>query len=355
MLDTKIATDMIYTDFSVENYRGIRRCRLEKLEQVNLFFGKNNCGKSSLLESLFILSGPDNPTLPILANKSRALDSLEETDLKIEFYQANPEHTIQLSSLGEQSRQVSIRMIESHSQDITLEDLQKTSSESAGKRYGLKTSFSTETEKENRYHSELVVTDGKNGKVTSDKRYKETLYAEYIPSSHLQTNIVENLTEIIRNKQEKEIVEALQIVEPRITDVQLAGRKVMVDVGLPARLPINVLGDGVRKVLAVILSIYRCRNGVLIIDELDNGLHFSVMPQLWEVILYMCRKHHTQIFASTHNMDLVKSLVKAAGQSAQTPQVAAYKLIRKDDDELVALRYSAEELAYAIGQGMEVR
>ena len=147
MLDTKIATDMIYTDFSVENYRGIRRCRLEKLEQVNLFFGKNNCGKSSLLESLFILSGPDNPTLPILANKSRALDSLEETDLKIEFYQANPEHTIQLSSLGEQSRQVSIRMIESHSQDITLEDLQKTSSESAGKRYGLKTSFSTETEK----------------------------------------------------------------------------------------------------------------------------------------------------------------------------------------------------------------
>ena len=74
---------MIYTDFSVKNYRGIRQCKLEKLELINLFFGKNNCGKSSLLESLFILSGPDNPTLPILANKSRALDSLEETDLKI--------------------------------------------------------------------------------------------------------------------------------------------------------------------------------------------------------------------------------------------------------------------------------
>ena len=59
---------MIYTDFSVKNYRGIRQCKLEKLELINLFFGKNNCGKSSLLESLFILSGPDNPTLPILAN-----------------------------------------------------------------------------------------------------------------------------------------------------------------------------------------------------------------------------------------------------------------------------------------------
>ena len=48
---------MIYTDFSVKNYRGIRQCKLEKLELINLFFGKNNCGKSSLLESLFILSG----------------------------------------------------------------------------------------------------------------------------------------------------------------------------------------------------------------------------------------------------------------------------------------------------------
>lgn len=346
---------MIYTDFSVKNYRGIRQCTLHKLELVNLFFGKNNCGKSSLLESLFILSGPDNPTLPILANKIRALDSLEETDLKIEFYQANPAHIIELNSLGEQSRQVSIQMIESHSQNISLEDLQKTSSESAGKRYGLKINFSTEAGTKNKYHAELVVTDEKTGNITSDKRYKETLYAEYIPSNHIQTNIVEKLTEVIQNKQENEIVEALQIVEPRITDLQLVGNRVMVDVGLPTRLPINVLGDGVRKVLAVILSIYKCRGGILIIDELDNGLHFSVMTQLWEVILYMCQKHHTQIFASTHSLDLVKSLVKAIGQSEQTAQVASYKLIRKNDDELAALRYSAEELTYAIKQEMEVR
>lgn len=87
------------------------------------------------------MSGPDNPILPILANNARALDSLEETDLKIEFYQANPDHIIQLTSQGEQSRHVSIQMIESHSQNISLEDLQKTSSESAGKRYGLKLTF----------------------------------------------------------------------------------------------------------------------------------------------------------------------------------------------------------------------
>lgn len=346
---------MIYTDFSVENYRGIRQCVLHELEWVNLFFGKNNCGKSSLLESVFILSGPDNPILPILANKSRALDSLEETDLKIEFYQANPENSIRLNSRGEQSRQVAIQMIESHTQNISLEDLQHTSSERVGKRYGLKFNFSIGTEKENKYHCELVVTEGKTGNVTTDKRYKEALYVEYIPSNHLQVNVEEKLMEVIKNKQENEIVEALRIVEPRITDLQLVGNRIMVDVGLPTRLPINVLGDGVRKVLAVVLSIYRCRNGVLIIDELDNGLHFSVMPRLWKVILYMCEKYHTQIFASTHSYDLVKSLSEIVEKSDEKPRVASYKLIRKNDDELAALRYSAEELTYAIVQQMEVR
>lgn len=348
-------TNMIYTDLSIENYRGIRQCKLEKLELVNLFFGKNNCGKSSLLEAIFILSGPANPTLPIKANNTRALISQEEADFMVEFYQANPENRIKLSSSGEQSREVSIQMIESHSQNISLEDLQKTSSESAGKRYGLKINFSTEAEKGNKYHSELVVTEEKTGRITSDKRYKEMLYAEYIPSNYMQTNIAGKLTEIIKNKQENEIVEALKIVEPRIMDLQLVGNKVMVDVGLPTRLPINVLGDGVRKVLAVILSIYGCQNGVLIIDELDNGLHFSVMPQLWKVILHMCQKHHTQIFASTHSLDMVKALVKTIGQQEEPQPVASYKLIRKVDDELVALRYNAEELTYAIKQEMEVR
>lgn len=49
---------MIYTDFSVKNYRGIRQCKLEKLELINLFFGKNNCGKSSLLESFIYIVRP---------------------------------------------------------------------------------------------------------------------------------------------------------------------------------------------------------------------------------------------------------------------------------------------------------
>lgn len=344
---------MIYTDFLAENYRGIRRCELKELELVNLFFGKNNCGKSSLLEAIFLLSGPDNPTLPILTNNLRALDTLDEADLKVEFYQAQPDNIITLASQGEQNRKAVIQMIESHSKNIPLEQLQQVSSETVGRHYGLKIIFTAKTG--NNHHSELIVTEKNEGKVTSDKTYKEELYAEYIPSNYMRNNLVEKLTEVIKNKQEEDVLEALRIVEPRIVDIQLVGSKIMVDIGLPTRLPINVLGDGVRKVLAIILAIYKCRNGVLLIDELDNGLHFSIMSKLWEAILYACRKHHTQLFASTHSIDLVKSLVKAIGNNGETQPVSAYKLIRKEDDELATLRYNARQLAYAITQEMEVR
>lgn len=344
---------MIYTDFMAENYRGIRRCELKELELVNLFFGKNNCGKSSLLEAIFLLSGPDNPALPILTNNLRALNTLDEADLKVEFYQAHPDNAITLTSQGEQNRKAVIQMIESHSKDIPLEQLQQGSSEAVGRHYGLKINFTAKSG--NSHHSELIVTEKNVGKVTADKTYKEELYAEYIPSNYMQNNLVEKLTEVIKNKQEEDVLEALRIVEPRIVDIQLVGSKIMVDIGLPTRLPINVLGDGVRKVLAIILAIYKCRNGVLLIDELDNGLHFSIMPKLWKAILYACSKRHTQLFASTHSIDLVKSLVKAIGNDYEKQPVAAYKLIRKEDDELATLRYNAKELAYAIAQEMEVR
>ena len=56
---------------SVENFRGIRRTEISNLSRINLFFGKNNCGKSSLLEAIFVLSNRLNPTLALKINELR--------------------------------------------------------------------------------------------------------------------------------------------------------------------------------------------------------------------------------------------------------------------------------------------
>lgn len=107
----------------------------------------------------------------------------------------------------------------------------------------------------------------------------------------MQIGIDNKLVNIITNKKDSEILNALRILEPRIKYIQFVGKRIMIDMGLHTRLSINLLRDGVRNVLSIIASIHNVANGVLLIDEIDNGLHYSVMPKLWKVVLATCKKN----------------------------------------------------------------
>ena len=76
----------MFRNISVERFRGIRQLRIDGLSRINLFFGKNNCGKSSLLEAMFLLSGQSNPLLPLNINMFREYTNMQEDDLCLEFY-----------------------------------------------------------------------------------------------------------------------------------------------------------------------------------------------------------------------------------------------------------------------------
>lgn len=302
------------------------------------------------------MSGPSNPTLPILVNNLRQLVSFAEEDILTNFYSLNPENIIRIQGEGLNKRDVRVAMIESHTSQVKLDQLSQINAEQSGKRYGLKLEYRV-GESEHLYHTELIIDPAEEASAhaKTEKAYNEALYAEYIPSGNVMLNADEKLAQIIVDKRESEIVEALKIIEPRIKDIVLINKKIMVDIGLKSRLPINVLGDGVRKVLSVLLAIHSARGGALMIDEIDNGLHYSIMSSLWKVILHTCKKQSTQLFVSTHSADFVEALVEVLPQDASEINVSAYKLVKKDDDELVALRYDKEKLAYVINQEMEVR
>lgn len=349
---------MTYNSILIENFRGIKTCNVTELGLVNVFFGKNNCGKSSLLEALFLMSGPSNPVLPILVNNLRHLTSFSEEDILTDFYGLDSNNVIKILGSGIHNRDVRVSMIKSHTNQIDLDQLTQVNAEQSGKRYGLKVEYRV-GDSEHSYHTELIIDPSKENKALAkkDKGYKEEMRAEYIPSGNVLSQVTEKLSQIIIDKKETEVVEALRLLEPRIRDLQLVDKKIMVDIGFPSRLPINVLGDGVRKVLSILLAIHTASGGALMIDEIDNGLHYSVMPKLWEVIMHACKKQNTQLFVSTHSADLVRALVEVTNKEEEMDEtsVSAYKLIKKDDDELVALRYDKKTLSYAITQEMEVR
>ena len=94
-----------------------------------------------------------------------------------------------------------------------------------------------------------------------------------------------------------------------------SGPSIYLDIGLDTLVPLAVCGEGMVRLFSIILELVASRNGVLLIDEIDNGLHYSVMPKLWELLGELVEKHQVQVFGTTHNDDIMRSALEAfAGQ-----------------------------------------
>ena len=128
----------------------------------------------------------------------------------------------------------------------------------------------------------------------------------------------------------------------------------LVDVGLAKRIPVNMMGDGARKIVSLLTAVYDCKDGALLVDEISNGFHYSVMCNLWKVLINAAIRNNTQLFVTTHDVDSIKGLRDAALDSFKDI-VATFKFLKTNDDDLMAYHYSLESLDYSINQEIEVR
>lgn len=163
---------------------------------------------------------------------------------------------------------------------------------------------------------------------------------------------------MIKEKQEDVIIYPLKTIEPRINEIRVIDKDVYVDLGLSKLLPINVMGDGIRKLLSLIANIYQCKNSLIVIDEIDNGFHFTAMKSLWRTVIESARINNVQRFISTHNIDSIRGIQQVLGETNyidMQKNVAAHKLIKSDDDIVSAVTYNYDHLDFSINQEIEVR
>lgn len=95
------------------------------------------------------------------------------------------------------------------------------------------------------------------------------------------------------------------------------------------------------------------QGGILLLDEIENGLHYSLMPQLWKAIVQAASERDIQIFAATHSNDCVDALARIAGESPDTSsQVAAHQI---DSHLPGGISFSGDEIRIAVEHEIEVR
>lgn len=338
-------------NIEIKGFRGIQSCWIDNLSRVNLFFGKNNCGKSSLLEALFLVCGQSNPLLPYRINLMRTYEKVSENDIRYFFYKLDTSNPIKLSIKGSHERELTIT---SFRDELPIMNANSSSTQ-ASYEYGLRMSYKTvdgEFMSEIRY--DLSNSNVVNSKSFIDNKYVESLKCVYLSPRYDSSASVEGLKNIYLNKDEAFLSDALRILEPDAKDPIFMENVMLVDAGLSARIPINLMGDGIRKIVSFLTSIYACKDGVLLIDELSNGFHYSVMKPMWEIVFKAAERNNVQIFATTHDIDSIRGF-KEAAKNTNTDYASAFKLHKMENGELRNYHYSFDQLDNAIQQEIEIR
>jgi hypothetical protein len=183
-----------------------------------------------------------------------------------------------------------------------------------------------------------------------------------VPTEGLETRNMSVLWDgVALTPDEPKVIEALQIIEPNIEKIAFLGREAVRSSGgivvklknSNSRLPIGSLGDGVKRLLSLSLSVIRATGGYLMVDEIDTGLHYSVMEGMWRMMITTAMRLNVQVFATTHSQDCINSL----GRLHQiAPQLAAeVSLHRLERGMPQSVRYEPDEISTAALQEIEVR
>lgn len=343
----------MFKKIEIKRFRGIKDAVIGDFKRVNLFFGRNNCGKSSLLDALFLATGLSNPLLPINVNVMRGYNKTRLKDLELNFYNLDSAQPIHICVENKEKRNIEISLFENNKRDVSFDtntiDIHSNVIEGE---YGLKFNFEINDESfESELRFDLSTT---TNTIDFPKKYVESLRCIYLTPKYDFNTSIQGLENILKNKDEDFIIEGLRFIEPRVKDFIFTEEGIFVDIGLEKRIPINMMGDGVRKIVALLTVIYDCRDGIVLIDEISNGFHYSVMSNLWNVIIKAAIKNNTQLFITTHDYDSIKGLRDTA-LNIYDENVATFKLLRTSDDELKALHYSLESVDYSINQEIEIR
>ena len=162
---------------------------------------------------------------------------------------------------------------------------------------------------------------------------------------------------------ESEVISALSLIDDRISGVAFVediskentnnNRIPLVKIkGIDEPLPLKSMGDGITRLFHIIVALVNARNGLLLIDEFENGLHWSVQPKVWDVVFQLSERLNVQVFATTHSRDCVEGFEHAWNKY---PSLGSFLRLDRKDEFIKATEYTSETLTDAIDMDVEVR
>ena len=399
----------MFKNIKIENFRCFKSFELQELGRINLLVGENNSGKTSILEAIQLLCSPINlePFSELMKNRGEYFwDNNDKENRKLDikhlFYghEIEPKKKLSISGMRRdniletlnysieihsilQSNAINdfLETLPNHGFNLDEKDIQKVET--------LKKEFFKQFEKSEfskglGFSAEWTMSNGFRKAKTipilqniyldinllrptfSSEGINQEKKAQFVTSSSLTTQkMIELFDRVVLTDDEKLVLEALQTIEPNIEKIAYVNHNAIRNSfesrsGFVVRLsdsnqrvPIGSMGDGVWRMLGLALAIVCAKDGVLFVDEIDTGLHFTAMADMLKLIWETAKRLIVQVFATSHSSDCWTSLVSIASEEDAAEDGITIQRIEKDKD--VAVLFDESDIVIAAEREIEVR
>ncbi len=366
---------------TIERFRSLRQLKLKDLGRVNLITGRNNTGKSSILEALRILASDASPSVlsSILRYREEDIGEAEELGRTVDaeslsqlgnlftgFPQISEtkEPIVLAANGGKRSMRLTVsvglfseqrdpdgsrRLVPQQAQLFPETELMPALiMESGSVRKVLPLDYLKRFARGRIFRGEL----------SEEPNLPCVFVSPY--GGERTANLGPLWDKIALSDREKDVVEALKIIAPEIMAVSMVGgdgprqmRTAIVRSSAFQRpVPLRSFGDGLNRLFGIVLSLVNAKDGLLLIDEFENGMHHTVQLDVWRGIFRLSSLLNVQIFATSHSWDAVDAFQRAA--VADPEEGVLIRLSRKGESVIPTL-FRKEELEVAARDKIEVR
>ncbi len=373
----------------IKNFKNLDGLHIKKFARVNLLTGKNNSGKTSLLEAigLNIKDGSFNFLQEI--SEKRGLDTIYDIPnvqngyaekRLLDFFKYLVTNREVQFGLGkgikitcsevkpnrDKDFDLEIDLIEYVEEKEYIEDSTRTKKifrEDLPKNHSYSNFFKAFYLKTNDYNT-LLPLDNTIFKFNGFSWDRNGKPVTFIGSNEIYSdNAVFAWNLISLTEKELYVLDALKIVSPNIekfsfwfgiSDSARTPKPYVKLKEYPNIVPLRTFGDGTNRLFHIVLNLVVSQNGILLIDEIENGLHYSIQEKLWEIIFDLAEKLDVQVFATTHSDDTVERFTSVVNKKGNEEKGRLFVLYNKDG-KAKALEYDARDMRIAVEQEIEIR
>ena len=371
-------------DLTIKEFRGVKNLFLPCLGRVTLLAGKNSVGKTSVLEAVtaFAVRGRRTVLFNLLEEHNEWVsmtdengDKFQAPDIAALFHGRTPAENTPIT-IGSSRKASQLRIGKASPGDLNEEEVRRIERYTPGLYDDddlqlFKAVFQVKKGKKGGENKEYLLPQmnfrNQRRPFLRDLNRESELPAA-IKCKTLGPGMLDN-EEIARlwdgialTDDEDRALEALRLIfgdkVERITVIGeesgRRGRHFIVKLkGHSQPVPLKSLGDGAVRLISVVLALVNSRDGILLIDEAENGIHHSIQHNFWRMVLRIARDNNTQVLATTHSWDCVQGFSQAATDDEDAEGVL-YRLER-DDEDVWAIFYPEDQLKIAAEHGTEVR